>query len=103
MEICPKCGAIAEYNAYYNRITCTRCNWESETMLKEEYKNSNTHDFDKEILKAARQPIQIIEPSYEYLRGFYDGIFCEQNQFELDYDYLKGFYEGVRVRKPKNG
>lgn len=29
-KICPKCGAIAEYNAYYERITCTRCNWESE-------------------------------------------------------------------------
>lgn len=26
--ICPKCGAIAEYNSYYGRITCTRCEWE---------------------------------------------------------------------------
>lgn len=29
-KICPKCGAIAEYNAYYERITCTRCSWESD-------------------------------------------------------------------------
>lgn len=29
-KICPKCGAIAEYNAYYGRTTCTRCDWESE-------------------------------------------------------------------------
>lgn len=29
-KICPKCGAIAEYNAYYERTTCTRCSWESE-------------------------------------------------------------------------
>lgn len=29
-KICPKCGAIAEFNAYYGRITCTRCTWESE-------------------------------------------------------------------------
>ncbi len=29
-KICPKCGAIAEYNAYYGRTTCTRCSWESE-------------------------------------------------------------------------
>lgn len=29
-KICPKCGAIAEYNAYYGRVTCTRCTWESE-------------------------------------------------------------------------
>ena len=27
-KICPKCRAIAEYNAYYGRITCTRCAWE---------------------------------------------------------------------------
>lgn len=29
-KTCPKCGAIAEYNAYYGRTTCTRCDWESE-------------------------------------------------------------------------
>lgn len=28
-KICPKCGAIAEYNAYYSRTTCTSCSWES--------------------------------------------------------------------------
>ena len=28
MKICPKCGAVAEFNAYYGRVTCTRCNWE---------------------------------------------------------------------------
>ena len=49
--------------------------------------------------EISRIPLKIIEPSYEYLRGFYDGIFYEQNQFELCYDYLKGFYEGVKVRK----
>lgn len=32
-EICPKCGGIAEYNAYYERITCTRCSWESEKIM----------------------------------------------------------------------
>ena len=71
-------------------------------MLKEEYKDCNIHDFDIKA-KVVREPLKIIEPSYEFLRGFYDGIFCERNQFELDYDYLKGFYEGVKVRKPKNG
>lgn len=30
--ICPICGAISEYNAYYSRITCTRCSWESEKL-----------------------------------------------------------------------
>ena len=71
-------------------------------MLKEEYKDCDIHEFDSEM-EVARKPLKIIEPSYEFLRGFYDGIFCERNQFELDYDYLKGFYEGVKVRKPKNG
>lgn len=28
IAICPKCKAIAEYNAYYGRVTCTRCAWE---------------------------------------------------------------------------
>lgn len=28
MKICPKCGAIAEFNVYYGRTTCTRCSWE---------------------------------------------------------------------------
>jgi len=65
-------------------------------MLKEDYENYNIHDIEMEI---ARKPLKIIEPSYEYLIGFYDGIFCEQGQFELSYDYLKGFYEGVKVRK----
>lgn len=39
---CPKCGAIAEYNAYYGRITCTSCNWESEKMESEEKERERT-------------------------------------------------------------
>lgn len=27
MKICPKCGAVAEFNAYYGRTICTRCSW----------------------------------------------------------------------------
>lgn len=34
-KICPKCGGIAEYNAYYGRTTCTRCDWESEKEKSE--------------------------------------------------------------------
>lgn len=33
-KICPKCGKIAEYNAYYGRYTCTSCVWESEKVIK---------------------------------------------------------------------
>ena len=32
--ICQKCGAIAEYNAYYGRVTCTRCGWVSEKVSR---------------------------------------------------------------------
>ena len=64
----------------------------------------NTGQETRELLnKINQQPLRLIEPTYSFLRGFYDGIFCEQSQFELDYDYLKGFYEGVKVRKLKNG
>ena len=27
MEICKKCGGIAEWNSYYGGITCTRCGY----------------------------------------------------------------------------
>lgn len=37
-KICPKCGGIAEFNAYYGRITCTRCVWESEKINSEDSK-----------------------------------------------------------------
>ncbi len=33
-KICPKCGAIAEYNAYYGRTICTSCSWESDKSSK---------------------------------------------------------------------
>lgn len=32
-EICPKCGSIAEYDAYHGRKMCTRCTWESEKII----------------------------------------------------------------------
>lgn len=34
-KICPKCKSIAEYNAYYGRVTCTSCSWESDDLKKE--------------------------------------------------------------------
>lgn len=40
-KICPKCGAIAEYSAYYGRTICTRCSWESEKKEKKIFKPIN--------------------------------------------------------------
>ena len=42
-KICPKCGAIAEYNAYYGRTTCTRCEWESEEQQKKYSVRASSH------------------------------------------------------------
>lgn len=42
-KICPQCGAIAEFNAYYGRVTCTRCNWESEESKLTVQSKSVTH------------------------------------------------------------
>lgn len=59
-RICPKCGGIAEFNAYYERVTCTRCSWESEkTNIKDSQKycyvkteNDNIKKTDKEKVLA---------------------------------------------------
>jgi len=53
-KICPKCGAIAEYNAYYGRTTCTRCSWESEKS-----KTVSQREFLMRSLKAARPTKQV--------------------------------------------
>ena len=34
--ICPNCSAIAEWNAYYGRFTCTRCTYEWKPDEKEQ-------------------------------------------------------------------
>lgn len=44
-KICPECHAIAEYNAYYGRITCTRCSWESEKITLEKLTNLENNMF----------------------------------------------------------
>lgn len=69
-------------------------------MLKEKYKDCDIHEFDGEVFVNARQPLQIIEPSYEFLRGFYDGIFYKETKIttNLTYEYLKGFYKGTNMR-----
>lgn len=39
-KICQKCGSVAEYNAYYGRVTCTKCSWVSEVISR---KDSNKY------------------------------------------------------------
>ena len=35
-KICQKCGSVAEYNAYYGRVTCTKCSCVSEIMSRKD-------------------------------------------------------------------
>ena len=46
-QICPKCGSIAEYNAYYGRYTCVNCSWQSEKCREK----GSSH---KEKIEAAK-------------------------------------------------
>lgn len=38
-KICQKCGSVAEYNAYYGRVTCTKCAWGSDNISAKDSKN----------------------------------------------------------------
>ena len=55
----------------------------------------------KEAEEAIRKmPVELLEPSYEFLMGFYDGIFYKETKIttNLTYEYLKGFYKGTTMR-----
>ena len=81
-------------------------------MLKEEYKDCNIHDFDSKVTEIVaeclkeseeairKMPVKLLEPSYEFLMGFYDGIFYKETKIttNLTYEYLKGFYKGTIMR-----
>lgn len=57
-KICPKCKSIAEYNAYYGRVTCTHCSWESDNSsnkctTKIKIKSCTTKKgYEKKLVKA---------------------------------------------------
>ena len=57
-RICPNCGSIAEYDAYYGTVVCTRCNWESEKLesTSEKYlgKTKNQKDYNIKEIKEAK-------------------------------------------------
>ena len=51
--ICPKCGAIAEWNAYYGRYTCTRCTYEAQTIARQEQRQ---FDYDNQVCENRDRP-----------------------------------------------
>lgn len=54
-RICPKCGSIAEFNAYYGTVICTRCDWESEKLERSstKYTSNNLESEDKNDKKSS--------------------------------------------------
>ena len=59
-RICPKCGSVAEYNAYYGRVTCTKCSWESETISRDESKNKFSFFESQEIKEQKKcEPVKV--------------------------------------------
>lgn len=57
-KICPKCGAIAEFNAYYGRTTCTRCTWESENVRRQRVHVQQFNDSMQSTLKKSMESVK---------------------------------------------
>ena len=77
VKICPKCGSVAEYNAYYGRVTCTRCTWEGpkEDLLKK-YRNNVAFDalmYKNQIVKWIKDWFNINGPDCNAVIGISGG------------------------------
>lgn len=77
IKICPKCGSIAEYNAYYGRVTCTRCTWEGpkEDLLKK-YRNNSSFNavlYKKKIVKWIKDWFNVNGPDCNAVIGISGG------------------------------
>lgn len=72
-KICPQCGAIAEFNAYYGRVTCTRCNWESEKRGEEKSNVDKAIEYCEQLMEMYDRNIDIddvmIAHMIEILKG----------------------------------
>lgn len=95
MVICPKCGAIAEYNAYYNRYTCTRCTHEWSKQCSDE-RNVNLRTivvklscFASEFKMAIHIP-EDCDDSVEYIDRFLDGIFNDEFLHNAEWEFIDG-------------
>lgn len=96
-KICPQCGAITEFNAYYGRVTCTRCNWESEKSKLTVQSKSVTHYVIKFVWKDSNNFVQTNYAGYNY--NIYHnwgptpfGDFNEAEKFD-NVEAAKNFYK----------
>lgn len=97
-KICPQCGAIAEFNAYYGRVTCTRCNWESEKSKLIAQSKSVTHYVIKFVWKDSNNFIQTTYAGYDYNMTHYNWgptPSCDFNEAEKfdNIEAAKNFYK----------
>ncbi len=97
-KICPQCGAIAEFNAYYGRVTCTRCNWESEKSKLTVQSKSVTHYVIKFVWKDYRNFVQTTYAGYNYNMNDYNWgptPSCDFNEAEKfnNIEAAKNFYK----------
>ena len=94
-KICPKCGAIAYFDAYYNRVVCTQCPWESEILPRGMFKKNVADTIDeiikthtittpptKEEAKEILRSCGILDKNYK-IRPAYRDILIEQEPDEI--------------------
>ena len=95
-KICPQCGAITEFNAYYGRVTCTRCNWESEKSKLTVQSKSVTHYVIKFVWKDSNNFIQTTYAGYNRVGyNWWPYPYCDFNEAEKfdNIEAAKNFYE----------
>lgn len=95
-KICPQCGAIAEFNAYYGRVICTRCNWEGEKSKLTVQSKSVTHYVIKFVWKDSNNFIQTTYAGYNMVGyNWLPYSYCDFNEAEKfdNIEAVKNFYK----------
>ena len=95
-KICPRCGAITEFNAYYGRVTCTRCNWESEKSKLTVQSKSVTYYVIKFVWKDSNNFVQTNYAGYHIVGyNWLPYPYCDFNEAEKfdSVEAAKNFYE----------
>ena len=54
------------------------------------------YDEDKEV-EMKEATIEPVEPDYEYLLGFYEGITRKTPPLNISFENLKGFYDAIQL------
>jgi hypothetical protein len=50
MKLCPECGKIADYNAYFGAYICNKCHWKDDAPNRERLaKYHSLHERDNSV------------------------------------------------------